>query len=69
MLAEATAIRPFQMNVPEADLHRSAPAGQGNEVARERNRERPFAGRPAGDDEGGLALLGDGLRWRKVRRG
>ena len=44
-VVESTAIRPFQVNVPEADLADLCSAHRGDPVARERNRRRFFAGR------------------------
>ena len=67
-VVEATAIRPFHVNVPEAEL---------TELRRRINATRwperetvadESQGVPARDDSGARALLGDGLRLAQVSR-
>jgi hypothetical protein len=64
-VVESDAIRPFQVNVPEAD--RLAPAHRRDPVTREGNRRRLYAGRAARDRAEARALLGDGLRLAQGR--
>ena len=61
-VVEATAIRPFQVNVPEADLTDLRRRISGDPVARERNRCRFFAGRATRLHASARAVLGDRLQ-------
>ena len=61
-VVEATAIRPFQVSVPEAELTELAPAHQRDQVARTGTGRGCIARRAARDDAEARALLGDRLR-------
>ena len=66
-VVEATAIRPFQVSVPDAELDRIAQAHQRDQVARTGTGHGCIARRAARDDAEARALLGDGLRLAEGR--
>ena len=63
----AATVRPFHVNVPEAELDRIAQAHQRDQVARTGNGHRCVARRTARDDSGAGALLGDRIRLAQDR--
>ena len=64
--ADATAIRPFSVEIPEAEIE-GLRRHRGHPLAREGDRCRRFAGRAAGDDAGARALLEPPSTLRKAR--
>ena len=63
---DRTAVRPFQMELSRGGSQRAAQANTRDAVARAGDGCGRFAGRPARDDSGARALLGDGLRLVQV---
>ena len=67
VLAEATAIRPFRIEVARGAARRPAPPGRGDALAHQGARRRSVAGRAAGDAAGARPLLDDRVRLAQVR--
>ena len=65
--ADATAIRPFTIEFPEADLEDLRARIAATRWPEKETVDDRVAGRAAGDDAGGRALLGDGVRLAQVR--
>ncbi len=55
------------VEIPRGADRRPAPAHRGDALAQQGARRRSVAGRPAGDDAGARALLGERLRLRQAR--
>ena len=65
--ADATAIRPFTIDIPEADLEDLRARIAATRWPEKETVDDALAGRAAGDDAGARALLGDRVRLAQVR--
>ena len=66
-MSDKTALRPFQVEFPEADLTELRRRIKATRLAHQRARQGSVAGRAAGDAAGARPLLDDRVRLAQVR--